>query len=71
MPITQTSARCKSAGRPEARCSSSSKMPSLKLSLASVPYTELNLRNRDLILGEVLIENNSFITLPGKGTTVG
>ena len=43
----------------------------VKLSLASVPYTELNLRNRDLILGEVLIENNSFITLPGKGTTVG
>lgn len=71
MPITQTSARCKSAGRPEARCSSSSKMPSLKLSLASVPYTELNLRNRDLILGEVLIENNSFITLPGKGDHSG
>ena len=67
LPITQTSARCKSAGRPEARCSSSGKMPSLKLSLASVPYTELNLRSRDLILGEVLIEKNSFITLPGKG----
>ena len=46
-------------------------MPSLKLSLASVPYTELNLRNRDLILGEVLIEKNSFITLPGKGDHSG
>lgn len=46
-------------------------MPSLKLSLASEPYTELILRNRGLILGEVLIEKNSFIAFQAKGETAG
>lgn len=48
-----------------------SKMPIFKQDAFLEAESGLRLRNRDLILGEVLIEKNSFISLPGKGDHSG